>query len=373
MQCPKRHTPSDRRGSVLSAILLTFLLVATTTLAVGSTYVAMRASEERSRAREELAAALRAIDQYTAAVLTNSKLKGAEPARKELLAPSLDYYENFVKTYAKDKSLMPELASAEFHIAALQAKLGTKKSVEAMKEGVSYLRQLKDTSTEPDKYPRLQDCALRLVPPLEWAVLKEGTPAEGEIHQGSLFFTVQGAMAAITELNQKYPQAVGFRDDLAALNRITALFMSARNRRPQALQSLLKSRDMLESLVKDEPANVDFKSRLGECVFATARIQKAEGENDKAVASYERAVDIRQQLADAAPDDQTLKQDLATTKRELERLKAAPPAKKSPASDTAAPAGDTPAPVEGAADPAEAKDAAADAAPPGEAAPAEAK
>jgi membrane protein involved in colicin uptake len=110
------------------------------------------------------------------------------------------------------------------------------------------------------------------------------------------------------------------------------------NGRKQSLESWLKARDVLETLVRDQPANKDYQVRLAESLVNAARSQRTDKENEKAAANLKRAIEVREQLVAANPDDKALKQDLTTAQRDLERLEATPTAsKEAPAAQSAAP------------------------------------
>ena len=177
---------------------------------------------------------------------------------------------------------------------------------------------------------------LKLVPTLEWGTIKEGTNKDREAHGLGLFLTVVMATATFEALSEKYPQEISFRDDLAALHRINGLFNTLFNRTGPAIGGLKSAHDVLETLVRDRPDSVDFKSRLAEALVSLGKLQKTDGKPEDAIASYERAVQLREQLATAAPDDKTIAQDLKTATRDLERLKAAPAAKAAPPAEAPA-------------------------------------
>ena len=337
---PLESTASHRvahRGGILVTVLVTLLLVGTITLSVLSTLVALRTAKERDEAKDDFIHASAAVDRLTESALGSAKLKSAEPARQELLRPSLDYYEKFIAAHAKDPQPSPELASAQFHAAALYAKAGSANSVDAMAAGLNILKKLKDTNTDPASYPSLQNSALRLVPPTEWAQLKEGTSEQRQAHGGKLFITVQMAGSTFEDLSKKYPQSIGFRDDLAAIRNIVALFMNFQRRPDQEMRSRMMTRDVLETLVRNAPDNADFKTRLAETLTTLANLQKAANENDQAIASFDRAIQMREQLAAAEPSNQSLAQNVTIARRQLDRLKAAPAAKPAPPKEAPAP------------------------------------
>jgi hypothetical protein len=351
MQCPKCQSPIEtgvgssppstcprcgasispeivrRSGSrgLLVSIFVSLLLMATITLSVGSTIVALRTLRERDLAREDFARSARAFDDVVAAVASNSKLKGPalEPTRKELLQPALDYYQAFVKSHAADPKMLPERVSAQFHMAGIYVKLGSKDGVSKLTQGLTDLSQLKDSDLDPETFPSLQACALKVASPIDWVMVK----GADQIYALSLVVTINRAINTYQGLSQKYPQVVSFRDDYSALLKASAMLEAQRpDHRQEAIASWLKARDALETLVRDRPANVDYQIRLAESLTTAARMQKTAGETDKAAANLLRAVAVRELMAAAHPDDNTLKQELTTVKRDLEKLK--PPADK---------------------------------------------
>jgi eukaryotic-like serine/threonine-protein kinase len=348
MQCPKCQSPIEagvgggapstcprcgasispeivpRSGSrgLLVPIFVSLVLMATITLSVGSTIVALRTGRERDLAREDFARSARAFDDVVAAVASNSKLKGPalEPTRKELLQPALDYYRTFVQSRAADPKMLPERVSAQFHMAALYVKLGSKDGVSSLTQGIADLNQLKDSDLDPETFPSLQACALKVASPIDWVMVK----GVDQAYALSLVLAISRAIDTYQGLSQKYPQVVSFRDDFSALLKASAMLQAQRpERRQEALGSWLKARDALETLVRDRPANLDYQTRLAESLTTAARMQKTAGETDKAADNLQRAVALREQMAAAHPDDNGLKQELTIVKRDLEKLKPA--------------------------------------------------
>jgi hypothetical protein len=352
--CLSSHSHSRRGGAALT-ILLSLLVVALGTLAVGSTIVAMRAVAERDRAKQDFAKAVRGLDATIEVVATNTK-----PVKKELLQPALDYYQQFAQSHADDKKMLAELASARFHTAALQAKLGSKEGVAAMSAGLNNFEELtKDQTADPATFPSLQDSALKVATPVEWFMVKGAD--QGYAMQ--LMMGINRATTAYEGLSKKYPTSVSFRDNYSALLKGSALLQGQLpNGRERSLTSWLKARDVLETLVRDQPASADFQTRLAESLLNAGRMQKSAKEIELAQANFKRAVEVREQMAAADPDNKTYQTDLSAAKRELDRAKPTDAAKASePAKDDAKPAEDKEAaPTQVAAD-----------APPAEPAPAE--
>lgn len=317
-----------RAGLSLLSVLVSLLIVALATIAVGSTVVAMRAAEQRDRAKQDFAEASDGFDELVVAAATTVK-----PPRKELLQPAVDYYEKFVQTHAADKKLLPEVASARFHLAALHAKLGSKEGVEAMALGLGDLDEIaKQEAPDLATFPSLQDCALKVATPVEWFMVKDADSQYGT----RLVLCLSRAMGTYSALSRKYPDDVNLRNNHAAILKGWALIQGQLpGGRPRSLESWLKARDILETLVRDQPAVQDYQVRLVESLANAARIQKTDKVLDQATANMQRAVAVREQMAAAQPDNKTLQQELTTAKRELERMK--------PAEAPAAAAADKPA------------------------------
>ena len=75
--------------------------------------------------------------------------------------------------------------------------------------------------------------------------------------------------------------------------------------------------------LRDQPTNADFQARLVESLLGAANLQKREGETEEAIASFKCAVEVREQMVAANPDDKALAQELAKVKGDLEKLQAA--------------------------------------------------
>jgi hypothetical protein len=308
----------------LLTVLLSLLVVALTTIAVGSTVVAMRAADQRDRAKQDFAQASEGFDELVVAVATTVK-----PPRKELLQSAMDYYQAFIQAHAKDKQMLPEVASARFHLAALHAKLGSKEGVASMQLGLADLDEIaKDENLDPTTFPSLQDCALKVATPVEWFMVKDADNS----YQAGLVMSIARAKTTYEKMSKKYPADANLRNNYAALLKGTALIQGQQpGGRKKSLESWLQTRDVLETLVRDQPAVRDYQVRLVESLTNAARAQKTEKEFDQATANMQRAVAVREQMAAAEPDNKTLQQELTTAKRELERMKPA----EAPAASTA--------------------------------------
>jgi len=286
----------------------------------------------------------------------------SKPPKKEILQPAIDYYKAFSEAHAADKKMLPEVASARFHLAALQAKLGSKDAAKTMFDGVLALDELSaDATADPNTFPSLQDSALKLTTPIEWFMVKGADRA----YQMQLVVALNRAKGTYENLSNKHPASIPFRDNYSALLKGSALIQSQMpNGKEASLDAWLKARDILEALVREQPNNVDYQARLAESLLNAARGQK-DKDAQQATANLERAVEVREQMLAAKPDDKQLQQDLNSAKRELERMATAKKAEAgkakqatAAAEDNKPEAADQPAEAPAAAEPA-ATDAAA--------------
>jgi len=325
------------KGRILAVALASFLVVGAMTLAAASTMVALKQIKLHDEASAALVGTTQAMDQFVAATMRHSKLKGPANAktREEILTPAIQAYQKLLPKLTEKKELLPELASAQFHLAALSAKTGSSDCSSFLDSGVNSLKAMKEQHFPPERFPSLHESCLSLTTPLEWGLVKT---ENRELYAMGLLVAFNSSLGTLGELAKEYPQATVFRSDLSSLQRTSAILQTAApGRRTFALNAWIEARDLLEGLVKQEPANVDFQTRLAEALIGAARLQKEKKEIAEATANFQRAVEVREQLAAAGPDDKALKDDVASVKRELASM----PAVSASAAETPAPAEET--------------------------------
>jgi tetratricopeptide (TPR) repeat protein len=310
------------------------LFVGAVTIAIGSTMVAMRVIKERDKLQESLAVKSKALDDTVLAAATSSRLKGPAnaQARQEIFTPAIQGYQQVVGATMDDPERLDEAAAASFRSAALQAKMGAGACVGSLQSGIEAMRKMGAANYDVERFPSLNDTALKMTAPMDWGIMKD---SEMRVHAVGLLFTFQQAIGILTDLAAQYPQATVFRSDLAGLQRVSATLQTAVGRTPFALEAWLGARDQLESLLRDQPTNTEFQMRLVEALVGAANLQKQAGETEAAIANFKRAVEVRQQMADANPEDKTLADELAKVKSNLEKLQ---PAAEGASASAAAPA-----------------------------------
>ncbi|MCB1025041.1 MAG: protein kinase [Acidobacteria bacterium] len=89
------------------------------------------------------------------------------------------------------------------------------------------------------------------------------------------------------------------------------LFETNLGKRELAFQSYNKSLEIGERLVKREPKNRDFQSKLADSYFKIANMRWVQLKIPESVALYERSVKIREKLSQEMPDDKSTSLELA--------------------------------------------------------------
>ncbi len=377
---PVLHHPAElrtwrgeRRGISIVAILVSLLIVVLGTLAAASTFVALRATKAREQAEADFARASAAIDEMVMAAASSEDLQSFKMAktRRELLKPAVAYYEAYEQAYVNDEVPPLTLPSDQFHLAGLQALQGSNKSVPALAAAMRSIDKLRAAKVDPDTYPSLQDCAMSIAPPQAWIMLKGASMQEMKDHPLQLFFGLNGAIAQYMQVNREFPEAIGPREELASLLTYSGALQAQGGRRTEGLAQMDQAREHLESLMASQPGNPEYQTRMADLCMLVGAAQKAQKDLDAATASYDKAIQLREALSAANPDDKDLAAQLEAAKKELEKLKSAAPAKVAAAPEAEEPATEeAPADISGtvgkvgggtAADPA-AEDASADAA-----------
>jgi len=316
-----------RRGISLAAIAVSFLLVAAITAAAGTTLVAIRMIDERNKLETQYNDSAMALDQIVHAAATTSRLKGPAniKAREEIFAPAIAYYKKIADKVSSPErpDELPEIASARFHLAALQAKTGQAASAQMLNQGVEALAMMDKAGLPPEQFPKLTPL-MGMTEPLNWILVKDAKP---EDHAMVLVFMISKATGQFRALKDKHPQSIGFREDLVTVNLASAALQSqAKARVPWALTAWKEARDVLETLVRDQPGNVTYQQQLAQCLTDLAACEQREGKTADAAVNYKRAVEVRQQMVDANPEDKDLAKALEAVKAQLAKLPAAAPA-----------------------------------------------
>jgi len=349
-----------RRAFSIASVLLTLVVMLLIALTAGSTMVALRMVKERDTAKQQADSSAKVIDQLVAGVSSSTLFKGkGEEARVKMLEPALQHYEQIVKQHEGEKPISPSAVEAQWHVAALKARLGSKESLPALSKGMGMYSQMLQAGAPPaENFPSFRASVLQVTPTSDWMSVKGLTGDESKAHMQGLFLSMMTAMNVMDSTGKQYPQILTPRDDLAEMRSQAAkllgmAMMSDPGMGKMSLDYWIKARDVLETLVRDQPANLDFKNRLAESLVGAAKLQRSNKDLAGAIENYTRALALREEMVTANPEDKASQQEVTSIKSALEKLKAAETAAKENAPKESAP-----------------KEAASDAQPAAEAAPA---
>jgi type II secretory pathway pseudopilin PulG len=318
---------SARQGMSLIAILVTLVIVVLATISVASTFVAVRATEQRQRATEDLAQASKVIDHALITAANRKELQGFKMSktRREFLDPMVDYYVSYIEAHKDDPVPTAEVGRAHFRLAGTYAKLGSLKSVPALNAGHVYLNDMLEAGIDPETFPRVTEYAMGVAEPTEWIRLRGASMKEMQSHGFKLLVAISQSIITFEEILLVHPDAVIPREEIATVLGYSAAMQGSVGRRFPAVGLWSQARDVLESLVRDQPENAEYKSRLADILIALGKLQGAIKKESEAIASYDKAVGILMELAAADPDNETIAANLESSTKELEKLRAAPP------------------------------------------------
>ncbi len=311
-----------KRGSsrALTDMLLSLLFVGAIVAAVLSTLVAMRAMKQRDEFKAQAEQSEVALGQIIDAAANSSRLKGPAnaKAREEIFGPAINHYQQSAWELRKNPDNLDRAVAAYQRAAGLQAKSGKGGLVGDLKSIAELLDAMSAAEYDASRYPSMNQNALKSTAPMEWAMVKD-TPMQ--LHAMGLLQSFQMNLASLETLARKHPENPIFRDDLAALLKVSGTLQTAvPDRHSFAMSAWQQARDTLETLAREQPANKDYQVRLVESLTALANLQKQNDQKDEAIANLKRAVEVREQMSQANPDDKALADELAKAKGDLAKL-----------------------------------------------------
>ncbi len=226
------------------------------------------ADTQRQFAEENFQQARRAVDRYFTQVSENQLLSvpGLQTLRGELLGSALAFYQDFLKRRGQDPLLRSTLAAVHLKAATIERELGRPSAAE---QGYRAALALFDAlaQSEPTNVEivnGLAECHL--------ALGEQGTSAPSRREH------LQKAIALREELKKSHAADARLRADLArshqALGDLEVGALSVR----EALDSFLKAREIVATLVRDEPERPSYQydfarnlAQIAECLCKLGR------------------------------------------------------------------------------------------------------
>ncbi|REK08252.1 MAG: hypothetical protein DWQ37_20625 [Planctomycetota bacterium] len=296
------------------------------TFAAGSTMVALNAMHERDELQDDVAAAAEAIDRIVLAATGEEKPNlDSRSAREKLLQPAAAYYQKIIQKHRGDETKRPQVASAQYLLAGVEASVGSANCDDTLAQGVDTIRQMREADLGPESYPSLKATALAMAGPMEWVTVKNVSIGD---HARGLLFTIEVVDSEYTALAQKFPAEPSFRDDHAAMLRYSAILQAqAPGRQDFALTAWDKVAKLMQSLLQDQPGNVEYQQRLVEALVGSAKLLTRKGKDAEAIPKYEQAIEVQAKLVEADPENKDLASSLEAYKKDLAKIQPAEAAK----------------------------------------------
>ncbi len=319
--------PAKAKGGgarrALNDLLLSLFFVGAIVIAVMSALVAMWAMKQRDAFKDQAVQGTKAVNAMVDAAANSSRLKGPAnaQARQEIFAPAIDYYKAIGDELRKDPESLDRAAEAYQRSAALQAKSGKSALAFDLLSAADLFDKMMKAEYEPSRYPSLKQNALSITTPMEWAMVKD-TPMAA--HAFGLMQSFGMTEASLRSLADKHPTSPAFRDDLATILTYSGTLQTAvPDRHSFAMQAWVEARDLLETLAREQPGNVEYQTRLAQALTSLANLQKQHDQKDDAIANLKRAVEVREQLTQSNPEDKELASELTKVKNDLAKLESA--------------------------------------------------
>jgi serine/threonine protein kinase/tetratricopeptide (TPR) repeat protein len=243
------------------------------------------AREAADRAREDaeknFARARQVVDDYLTKVSESDLIKvpGLQPLRRELLQAAQKYYQDFLKDRADDPALTNELAGAQLRLARIDTELGLREEARRGFDSAiaGYEAALRKT---PDDM-NLQFQLAEAWGALDWM--------QFQIDQGGGHkHAAQQAVKILEELVKADPTSSRYKRSLARQYNSLALAQQPTQETSQALKSYQRCLELREELALSEPLDAAMEHGLGEVLGNTSDLLNKTGRTAEALILEDR-------------------------------------------------------------------------------------
>jgi tetratricopeptide (TPR) repeat protein len=252
-------------------------------------------ADERARVQARFAMAVRAIETFHTGVSEDALLKNAEfkELRTNLLKQAAGFYADLEKLLAgqTDAKSRKVLAAAYFQLAELMDRIGDKKEALAVHRKALALRRELAAAEGADVEARLEVVrSLRAQGLVLWST--------GDLTAALRAFEEQRHIATALE-TESPTDAV--RAVLAQSHNAIGVLLLAMGRSAEALQALQKALAIRQKLADANPTVATYQSNLATGHHNVGHLLMQTGKREEAMVSDRKALAIRQKLADANP------------------------------------------------------------------------
>ena len=300
----RRH----RRIAAASAI---FSLLALVALSIGNVLISQeKAQSEKNLARAErhFREAQSVVDRFGSQLAERLKdVPGADEVRRDLLAETQSYYENFVAEASADPTLRTELAQTQSKIGGLAAQIGTlDDAMAAQSKALALFEQLLAEQPESNHLRRqVGICRNNLA----MALQRAGRTDEAKPQ----FLKAIEHQQSLAQHSTSDPQ---FAQDLGLSYNNLGSLLSETGKLPDAEQAFRDAIAIQQEMAQSSPGNADLLRALAASLNNLAAIQK-ERDEDEALRLYEQASQNLENALLARPGEAQLKCELALTLNNL--------------------------------------------------------
>lgn len=286
-------------------------------LVVGSLLVLGEHARTRAalaRAEKHYHQARRVVDRFAVRQAEQlARLPGAEPLRRELLADTLGYYQEFIALAGRDPTLLAELATTQFKAAGIQRQLGdSQQALSAYRDARERFEQLANQA--PDDPRRTADLAL-CENNLGLALAQQGHTAQAEA-------AYRQAASRQREIVDRWPDhadAQRFRSDLAVSYGNLALLESQAGRVAAAERSHQSAIALQQELVRREPGEPRYAAQLATS-YNNLSFLYARRDAERARQFCQQALAVQRRLTAERPQEADYQSDLALSWNNLGAL-----------------------------------------------------
>ncbi len=268
---PDRLGRVIRRHRRVATVAAAIFVVARVTLAGGTLLIfreKTKAQQDFARAERYFRQAQDTVDRFGSQFAERlAQVPGAEPVRRELLAETLAYYQQFVDQAGDDPRLWADLALTHAKIGSLNDQMG---------------------------------------------LTTEAIAAHDK------------AVALLETLAGEHADQAAYRADLAVCLNNRALALGRAGRTDEAVQSLRRAITLQKQLAAEDPRTTRYEAELALSHSNLGTLQRETGAMQDAETSFRRAVQLGERLAARAPHDVSVARNLAAAYNNLAALDTTP-------------------------------------------------
>jgi serine/threonine protein kinase/tetratricopeptide (TPR) repeat protein len=234
-----------------------------------------------------------------------------QPLRNQLLTYYQQYVQEFDSGKEQDDEMVVEVANVFRRMARITKEIGNKQ--DAMNYYSSAIAKYQELITRTPDRPNVVDALAQTW--TDRGVIMVDTRVYENAEQDFM-----QAREVLIKIGKGDPKNLEYRRHLAEVYHNFGILYGNQNRDVQAIEAFEQGRQIREQLVT-ESDDREFKRDLGRSYGYLGDVQIATGDYQAALRSYNRSVEIRQQVADSKPTDHEARFQLSRGFRNLGHLR----------------------------------------------------